>query len=277
MVGVARSGTTLLRVMLDAHPALAVPPETHFIHELARAMKPRWTSEDAVSFLTAYRRWSVFGLDPEALRERAAETEGPAATAATRAFFELYAAERGKPRWGDKTPPYVNRMPAVQRVVPEARFIHLIRDGRAVALSLKDAYFGPDTAAGTAARWAKRIRRARSQAAKVEHYLEVRYEDLVTEPERVLRRVLDFAGLDWDESVLRYHEGSAAPRVSKMREIPRRDGTMVSPEAQARLHTRIADEPTTDRIDRWREELTAAELRDVEREAGEMLVELGYL
>ena len=106
----------------------------------------------------------------------------------------------------------------IGRALPEARFIHLIRDGRDVALSqTARAINEQPPPAEQAARWVKRINKSREQAEKLggERYIEARYEDLVRDPEPVLRRVCEFVELDWDERMLSYHE-RAAKRLQEM-------------------------------------------------------------
>lgn len=276
VVGVGRSGTTLLRLMLDAHPHLAIPPETHFIPKLVKEMDPAASAEEAVEFIASRRRWPDFGLDREALRARVEEAGEVTPTTVTRAFFALYAEAQGKPRWGDKTPPYVARMPRIEKVVPEARFVHLIRDGRAVALSLRDAHFGPDTLAGAAEMWARRVTRARRMAGRVGHYLEVRYEDLVVDAEPVLREICDFTDLPWDDAMLRYHEGASERMAEHAHDLERADGTTVSVEMRAGLHTEVTQAPQAERAERWRDALTPEEVAVIEAEAGDVLRELGY-
>ena len=212
VVGMNRSGTTLLRMMLDSHPELAIPPETHFVPDLLRAVRKRGaTAADALAAMKSHREWEDFGFsDAEALGwlEGLPKLEPGAAV---RAFFEAYAARVGKPRWGDKTPRYVLKMPLIQRHVGEARFIHVIRDGRDVALSVLDRTVREDVdAAEVARRWRRKIERAREDAPRLHHYLEVRYEDLVAEPEPALRRICEFCELDYDPAMLSYHE-TASP------------------------------------------------------------------
>ena len=142
IVGAPRSGTTLLRLMLDAHPELAIPPETYFIPKAVKnwqlAEKRRRRGEDPVQAfydtVTGHTRWKDFHLDAEAFKHRLDQERPDEVGDAVRAFYGLYVDKVGKPRWGDKTPFYVRRMKQIQDVIPEARFVHLIRDGRAVTL-----------------------------------------------------------------------------------------------------------------------------------------------
>src|ERR687889_109514 len=138
VVGVGRSGTTLLRMMLDAHPELAIPPEAHFINPFIQVSgRLRFNPRIAANAIVHddRRRWSDFGLSEEDLLERFEATRPFTTSDALRAFFELYASKHGKARWGDKTPDYVRKMKKIQKTLPEARFIHVIRDGRDAGLS----------------------------------------------------------------------------------------------------------------------------------------------
>jgi hypothetical protein len=110
VLGVRRSGTTLLRVMLDRHPVLAVPDESYFVPQLARRHR---TPVDPVAFVDDLRRLPTlveWGLSPDAVAARL--RPGLATGDAIAAVFAAYAAANGKPRWGDKTPLYMQHLPA---------------------------------------------------------------------------------------------------------------------------------------------------------------------
>ena len=274
-----RSGTTLLRLMLDSHPQLAIPPETGFIPELIAAARPDdATPEALLAALTSHRRWGDFGLEGDELlaRWRALDTIRP--RGAVRAFYELYAEKQGKPRWGDKTPGYTLHMRRISRVLPEARFVHVIRDGRAVAFSRTTTLaLRPVEIDKVAKRWRKRLTKARRQGAQLDHYLEIRYETLIRDPEPTLREVCEFIELEWDPVILDYHERSA-DRLSEIdRDIPTWEGKLPrSAESRMALHEQTTKPLDPERIDRWRGEMSDADLDAVEAEAGELLTELGY-
>ena len=281
VVGVTRSGTTLLRLMLDAHPEMAVPPVTHFVLDVVRAFKQGPVSaERCVEIVTSHRRWPDFGLEPAALHERVSALEPLEPGEALRAFYRLYAERAGKRRWGDKTPGYLRRMRAIERVLPEARFVHLIRDGRDVAVSITGLHFGPANVRDAAERWAKRIRRARRQGAKVRHYTEVRYEDLVGDPQTTLKVICDYVELGWDAAMLDYHQ-RAGERLSEItRDLPRgrkdREGEVIPAGQRVAIHERASRPPQSDRVGRWRTEMSDSDLRVFAQTAGDLLEELGY-
>jgi hypothetical protein len=287
VVGVGRSGTTLLRLMLDAHPALAVPPETHFINNVLEASgRLRFNPERLVDAIVedSHRRWNDFGLEREELLARVSSIPDFNVSDGLRAFYELYAERQSKRRWGDKTPDYLKRMRRIKRTLPEARFIHVIRDGRDVMLSTnrriaQRGHREELTAERGAERWRRQIERAREDAPHLggEAYIEIRYEDLVTDTESTLRRVCTRIDLDYDPVMLRYHE-TAAERLREMAgAMPARDGR---PERKAgerlRAHKLATKPPTRERIEVWREEMDPAEVAEFEAGAGSLLAELGY-
>ena len=279
VVGVGRSGTTLLRLMLDAHPDLAVPPETAFVPKLIKAAREDdATPESLAEILVAHRRWPDFGLEIAELTERWRALPALRARPVVRSFYELYAEQQGKSRWGDKTPGYSQHIKRLSKVLPEARFIHLIRDGRDVALSRsKTLALKPTPIAKAAHRWQHHLRRARRQGGNVDHYLELRYEAMVSDPEGSLRQVCEFIELPWDPVMLDYHQRSADRLAELDRDIPAMGERLPrSAESRMALHERTTKPVDTTAIGKWRSGLSEEELIDFERTAGDLLLELGY-
>ena len=279
VVGVSRSGTTLLRLMLDAHPDLAIPPETHFIPKLIRNVKKSEGQDPrgvALETITTHRRWPDFQLSEEELSDRVGGLSDPSVTEILRAFYGLYAEREGKGRWGDKSPPYVRKMPRIGSVLPEARFIHLIRDGRDVALSLTEVEWGPETIPEAAKKWKQWIAKARRQAKRVDHYMELRYEDLVTDPEPALRRVCEFAELDFSPDMLTYHERASERMSEVIREFQIGGGPLLTADDRAQQHKLVSEPPQANRLARWQRDMSAEDQAVFEEIAGELLAELGY-
>jgi hypothetical protein len=280
IVGVGRSGTTMLRLMLDAHPALTIPPETHFVPALIDAIESGATPEQAVETMTAVRQWGDLGIEPAEVLERWRRLDGFEPGPALRAFYAIYQERQDKPRWGDKTPIYVKNMRKIEKALPEARFIHVIRDGRDVALSRWKRTLGekdPAPASQVAEGWQRRIRRAQKQGAKLEHYLELRYEDLVTDTEPNLRRICEFLELDWDPVVLRYYEHAAERMAEMARDLPATDGKPTRPgEERMQAHAMTQKPPDPSAMYRWREKMDPADVAAFDAAAGELLSELGY-
>lgn len=269
IVARGRSGTTLLRAMFDAHRDMAVPHESHFVVQFARRRATYETGGafDAPRFTRdlldhwAFRRWGL--PDEEVLA--AYEAEPPADyPSAIRGLYATYARQHGKTRYGDKTPSYVLSIDLLAATFPEGRFIHLIRDGRDVALSYLDTDFGSRTLGQAAIYWDRFVRAGRASGVRLgpERYREVRYEDLVAEPDRVLAELCNFVGLPFDERMLRYHEG-ADRLVAGL------------PEREHQHHQNLYKPPTSGLRD-WRRELEPKAVAVFEALAGGLLDDLGY-
>ena len=284
VVGHGRSGTTLLRLMLDAHPALVIPPETQFLPQLIEVSKqPGATSDTVCDVLVGHRRWLDFGIDAEEIRASWAALEPFDLTEAVRIFYRSYAERHGKARWGDKSPGYGWNMRPIDHLLPEARFVHLIRDGRDVTLSLLAKSEDPPPPRKQARHWTKRVEQTRRHGGQVRHYMEVRYEDLLRDSEAELRRVCDFIRLDFDPAMLAYHE-QAEERIAEIKrdmdpgqELTQdRSRGSVSAERRVAIHKLTSEPPRTDRIGVWRREMDPADLAEFESVAGPLLTDLGY-
>ncbi len=279
VVGATRSGTTLLRLMLDAHPGLAIPSETHFIPELIGARERHGAGrEQLLELIVSHRRWGDFGLEPAELDAAWARLDPLTGPDAVRAFFRLYAAKLGKPgaRWGDKTPGYVKSMREIQAYLPEARFVHLIRDGRDVALSVLKQDWGPQSIEAAAERWRSRVLRGRAQQPYLGFYIEVKFEDLVLDTERELRRICEFIELDFDPAMLGYHETAEQRLQEKARALPRAHGAPQAAEKRLASHAKTFEPPNPELIGTWRERMSRADRAAYEALAGDLLGELGY-
>jgi hypothetical protein len=262
IVGSARSGTTMLRLMMNAHPDVAVPPESRFIVELWRG-REQVDTEDWLRELAGHRRFGEWGLDIDAVRAR---LDGVSVSygAAVEAAFCAYAEARGKVRWGDKTPRYIENIPLLARLFPGARFVHIVRDGRNVALSYADLPFGPSTVGRAASLWARRVS-AGMRAGRVlgdDRYMEIRYETLVRDREaleRVARRLCRFLTLDFHEHMLDYGRHARAEVL----------------ERSDRFNPRVTEQPQADTRS-WERDMPPEQVEVFEAVAGPLLEELGY-
>jgi hypothetical protein len=257
IVASARSGTTFLRLALNAHPQVAVPPESRFVTELHTGAEV-----DPEAFLAAlerHERFRLWDLPVAAVRERL-DASGPVAyRRAVAAAFEAYALQHGANRWGDKTPRYIEHIDLLAELFPEARFVHVIRDGRNVALSYSHVNFGPRTVAGVAELWARRVRAGITAGRALERgrYLEIRNEDLAEDPAGELRDICDFLELGFDEVML----DKEAQRAGVIDKVTHN----YSPESAGRK--RMSD---------WRTDMPARHVAMFEAVAGDLLSELGY-
>lgn len=274
-VGCPRSGTTLLQRILDAHPELAVANDTHFVprcleqHGAVAAalagVEIRLTPA-LIERVTSYHRFRRLGLDDAAV-DRAA---GRARTysAFVGALYEELAARHGKHYGGEKTPDYVRRMPLLHALFPSSRFVHIVRDGRDVVLSVlgwanenkgpgKLALWRDEPVAVAALWWRWQVRSGRRAAARLgpDTCLELRYESLVADPEPIARELFAFLGLPFDRRALAFHEG-------RVRHDPA-------------LSAKKAWLPPTPGLRDWRTEMSEPDVDLFESLSGDLLDELG--
>lgn len=208
LVGSERSGSTMLRLMLDHHPEVAFQSEFEFCVELV-------SDSGAFPEIETYRNWlaldrifldSGFHIDPSlGFRELA------------NSFLIQKMQQDGKSRVGATVHRYFDRL---LQVWPDARFIHLVRDPRDVARSTIPMGFAGNVWAG-AARWVEaemtwsRLRERLTE----DRFVELRYEELVRAPEAELRRLCAFLGVSYDSRMLEYSEhssyGSPDPAVAE--------------------------------------------------------------
>lgn len=262
ILGVRRSGTTLLRVMLDRHSQLAVPDESYFVPQLADRHLRRVDPDEFVDDLRRLNTLAEWEVPLDKVRERLAP-DMPIGTAIA-TVYAVYAAERGKARWGDKTPMYMQNLRLLERLFPDARFVHLIRDGRDAALSflemprglMTETWMHPRTSADFASQWRTETAAARRLGERVgPRYLEVRYEQLVDDVEAVLRRICEFAGLEYEPTMADY-----AGNV----------------DVSAKPHQQRLTQPPTSGVRDWRTQMSPVDVAAFERVAGDLLGELGY-
>lgn len=282
IVGSPRSGTTLLRFMLDSHSELAIPPETGFL-TLGAKLGGRGNRlrekffRAIVNYPGQSPVWPDFEVPEETFRAALSEISPFNVSEGYRAFYRLYAARQGKPRWGDKTPIYCLSLDDIRRVLPEAHFIHIIRDGRDAALSLRGMWFSPGHGMETqAAYWRECVLAARRAGLGRRDYMEVRYEDLILKTSETLERVCDYVGLSFEPAMLSYYTRTPE-RLREHKGRSRADGTpLLTPEERFRQQERTTAPPDPGRVFAWKRVMSAVERRSFQLVAGDLLNELGY-
>jgi hypothetical protein len=252
--------------MLDSHPEMAVPPETYFIVRFAKNQS-RYDSSGVFAFadfiedLVDTGGFKRMCLSEEALRESFHSNPPATYPDAIRGVFRLYALEQGKEGYGDKTPMYVLHIRQLGTLFPEARFVHIIRDGRDVARSFMDGGWA-DRIEDATLYWKLQVVRGRRAGQRLgpERYREVRYEDLVADPESVLTSICEYLDVAFDPGMLRYQESA-------------RHWADLSSQPERHRHTLL--QPTAGLRD-WRHEMPRRDLAVVELLAGDLLTDLGY-
>jgi Sulfotransferase family len=254
--------------MLNCHPGLAMPHETRFLiggwkrrarfGDLAepenRRRVARWIASRRKS------RLERLGVTREELIARL-EAAPPTIGSVLGTCFLLYAERHAKPRWGDKRPSHAQHLDAIFAMFPDAQLINIVRDPRAAVASVrKIGWYEGDLATG-ADLWQRSVLavdRWRDRLAE-DQLFELRYEDLVEDPRRMLERITDFLGLapDGIEAMLQFHEKSDVPR----------DRT---------FHPRVSTPVTTEGVRAWEGALTPAEVAFIEHVLEEKMQRYGY-
>jgi Sulfotransferase family len=269
--GCPRSGTTLLRTMLNSHPGLAIPHETRILIDGYRRRAQWGDLGDADN----RRRLALWVVERKVSRHRQLTDDADALVEAMMAApptigsvlsagFRLYAERQGKERWGDKRPSLVLNLDAVFAMFPDAQYVNLVRDPRAVVASIRRVGrrhgWGAHGIPGATDTWERSVRAADAWRRRLsaDRFLEVQYEHLVTDPAAVLARIANFleldpAGLD---SMLHHHETA---------DIRSRT-----------LHANVSKPVTTERLRGWERALGPKEIAFVESVLGDRMRRYGY-
>lgn len=252
IVGLPRSGTTLLTAMLGAHPAFACGPETAFFMRLprdtSRLLDPTHWPDRAVEHLSSNQRRGVpfyvlYGLDRAQVHDALARRE-PSVAAMLETITSAYARAAGKPRWAEKSPRHILFLPRLREAFPEAPIVRIVRDPRDVALSVMRAPFGGSSLMVNLYECARLSARTEPIIRRDQRLLTVRFEDLVAQPELESRRLCDFVREPFDPRMLEQGESAAA--------IGDRSEWWLA---------KAAERPDSSRLAVWRRELTPRQQR----------------
>lgn len=270
LVGCPRSGTTLVGRIGDAHPVLAVVHETRWI---PRCFERRegltvdgLVTPMLVDRLREPRVVKALGIDEDEIEKLIRQAVGVPFSNFVTALFDRYGERHEKRLVGDKSPGYVRYLPMLHVLWPGAKFVHIIRDGRDVCLSVLEwrkgstrfSTFGDDPITTTALWWTWYVQLGLEGGGPLDPtlYHELRYEDLVAEPEDTTVRLCGFLGISYDEAMLCFHEG-------RMRDDPR-------------LDAKKAWKPVTPGLRSWERQMSRDDVVRFEAAAGDLLDRLGY-
>jgi hypothetical protein len=268
IVGCARSGTTLVHRIVDAHPEIAITPEMHWITRQFESRNGLVTPE-LVSELSGHKRFTQFEIPREEFEGLLGSGEALPYPTFLRRVFGLYGKIKNKPLVGNKTSAYVRSIPTFHALWPDAKFVHIIRDGRDVCLSVLNwnkaertagryASWEEDPVSTTALWWERKVRKAREDGAALgpSLYHEMHYEDLVEDPERECKRLCEFLGVPYDDAMIRFHEGRERVKPGRS-----------AKSAWLRVTSGLRD---------WRTQMCTGDVERFEAAAGDLLEELGY-
>jgi hypothetical protein len=281
IVGSPRSGTTLLRFMLDAHSELAIPPETGFL-TLSRTIRGKGDElrenffHAVVNYSEPSLSWPDFEIPNEVFWTALKKITPFNISEGYRTFYRLYADRFGKPRWGDKTPIYCRYIESIRGVLPEARFVHIIRDGRDAALSLRRMWFSPGWEIETqASYWRDGVLAARRAGVGRDDYMEIRYEELVLNTPEILERVCAHLALSFEDAMLSYYmRARERLKEHKGRLLP--SGAVLTQQQRFQQQQRTTNPPDPTCVFGWKQTMEPEERKRFQLVAGDLLKELGY-
>jgi hypothetical protein len=269
IIGVHRSGTTLLRFILSSHPDIYIPPESDFIPRFFLRYPNRELTQQQVEKLLKiifekYRfvgEWQGPPPDTNAFYKGLGDKTS---AGFLNALYGMYAQQNHAVRWGDKTPIYASYVRLIQTIFPNAQFVHMLRDPRDVAVSILEKYQDREFHVDiyfAARNWVRRIQKAKQDGHELfpDRYIEIFYEDLVTNPKVTIQTVCDFLGEPYDPAML--SQNTLAREV-----IP----------IDSHFFSNVRQPITTARIGRWKENLTDRDIRLVQHVCGTLMNELGY-
>ncbi len=264
VVGSGRSGTTLLRAMLDSHPEMAIPGETYLVEQLLRR-SDQFLGEGLFQRsafereLFADSRFWNFYVSETDVRDGLDRDQPTCLTDAIRSVYRTHALLAGKSRWADKTPNYAGCVLALADAFDEAVFIHLHRDPREVVNSYRKVQWRRYSIGFAAAHWRVNVEGSeRGGSLGSDRFLRVGYRELVNDREATLRAVSDFVGLDFRPEMLDFNDGRVA-KIESSASVAHQNLTRANPIQSS-----------------WSEELTPRQVYRIEAIAGRHLVDLGY-
>jgi len=266
-VSAPRSGSTLLRLILDAHPRLGVPspcwmyelnyPYLYSYGDIADKDNFRALAQDICD--NKFVQNMNLGLDADGLMDAATEQS-------FKGIYEgihiVYAKSKGKVRWGEKSPRDCFWVDDIIRDFPDAQIVHLTRDGRDMAIDIcQSEEMLPNNLYAGANIWRENNTAVVNSAKNLnkDNYYRVRYEDLCTDPEPTLKKVCDFLGEDYDPAMLAHHETDSSKHWS------------TKPN-----HTKIGRPINTDYCEMYKTRLPENDIKTLDAFIGDLLKEFGY-
>ena len=274
IVGVQRSGTTLLSAMLGAHSRMSCGPETHFFRRLAQVdaqslCRPETWPRPAAEFVTSITHTGFGGTSRTNLTTKYRIEEGavhdflvgrePSIAAALSSVTEQYMVAKGKQRWIEKTPDHLLHTAAIRTHFPAAPIVRIVRDPRDVALSLTKVPWGAKSFLEGLLYWERLDRASDDFFAADSRTCTLRFEDLVSSPAETLRTLCAFLGESFEPGML---DTSATGVEINSRGVPWKQKVSQSVDAS--------------RVGAWRSELTRRDNQLAEALLGHRMTQLGY-
>jgi hypothetical protein len=274
IVGRPRSGTTLLRTLFDAHPQVAIPAECKFILDLypRYGNKTQWTKEDLEEFYLELRQQLLFDfwtIDQERLiydlLACAGETSYSHICKVVYLNYQSFFNKEEITHFGDKNPGYTIYTRRLAKIFPGAKFIHIVRDYRDNYVSVKDVDFELPVPSAVATKWKLFYRKFERDAGKdPENYVIIRYEDLVTDPQGIFRKLCEFLDLPYHPEVFNFNE----KKEEVLKAYP--------PGLVEKYHANLLNKVNPSRMGVWKKQLSPGEIKILDLSVGKLAEKAGY-
>jgi hypothetical protein len=274
ILGNPRSGTSLLRIILNAHPNLVVPPESGFLQWWSDKYQD-WQQQDNLeridSFLSdllSSKKIEGYNLNRDQLRTYILEASPSTYGELVACIYIFYAGEKELLTWGDKNNYYIHHIPLIRSIFPKANFIHMVRDGRDVACSYlelersldKEALYRPNLPVNVeliADEWINNNLKIEKELNGA-NYLRVRFEDVIRNFDKEIGKILSFINVPWSDEIKNYWIKNDEPEMT----LSWKKKTKLPLQKEA--------------IERYKKELAQTEINTFNTKANSVLNRYGY-
>ncbi len=273
IVGANRSGTTLLRLILNAHPHIAIPEEIIYFGSFMAGVpiekwrKPELPQDKYEAFVTRFIEQScqvLDGIDLQAVKTQILENSPGDFCHPYKIVLETWANNHGKKRWGEKTPGNLFYSDILIDMFPNARFIHMVRDPRAGVSSMMKTTFFPDDIAFNAMSRRKFMTKGKAileASVPAAQRMTLKYEDIVVAPELTIREICSFLDEQFEPAMLSFYKDSS--RFMKQ-------------EASSSFNKAATKPISADMLDKWKKNLSSGDVVIVETVCKREMRQFGY-
>ncbi|MBD3249363.1 hypothetical protein GF336_04935 [Candidatus Woesearchaeota archaeon] len=253
IIGCGRSGTTLLRSMLNSHKDVAIPLESLFIIDYLKTKKTINVLKKLIVDEYEIKEWGI-DITYNDVKDVNDKKE------LISRIHNIYTSKNNKRIWGQKTPRFVRYGKLLKRHYPDSKFIHIIRDPRAVVSSLIESNVHKSNVLYGSRRWVNDVRKGIVLKERhPEDVLEIKYEHLVSNPKKELEKICKFLEIKFDENMLKYYKSKKEYR-----------------EYYSRIHSKLSKPVDKKSISKWELKLDKKQVMLIENICGELMEKLGY-
>lgn len=244
IIGTQRGGTTLLRLMLNKHSNISIPPESHFLISLFKKFAPQQVlnkeeqhvAKEIISSHPRFSTWNISLADFDGIIDLLPE-QCPLPLLVKK-LFEMQIESTGKKIWGEKTPEYIDIIPQLAAAFPRARFISIIRDGRDVAMSLQQRGWQGWSVYQRATYWKQCVHKMSRLEELSTTCLAIKYEDIVLNTKDALTAISNFLEIKFEETILDFHEDAAQ--------------NITDQEIKSGVHAKLNRSPQSSDVYKWK-------------------------